>query len=100
MSIRVFLGSILFLVLVGFNTATDEVVVKETKVEVKADTVPFVVKEFDTIKNRKGLLTGIKHFSTPTEMELLLEKEGVKVHAHQIQNFDQLFWDPNAELEL
>ena len=52
------------------------------------------------VVNRKGLLTGIKHFSTPTEMELLLEKEGVKVHAHQIQNFDQLFWDPNAELEL
>ena len=52
------------------------------------------------VVNRKGLLTGIKHFSSPTEMQLLLEKEGVNVHAHQIQNFDELFWDPNVELEL
>ena len=29
------------------------------------------------VVNRIGLLSGEKHFSTPTEMQLLLEKEGV-----------------------
>ena len=52
------------------------------------------------VVNRVGLLSGEKHFSTPTEMQLLLEKEGVSVKNQQIQNFDELFWDPNVELEL
>jgi len=52
------------------------------------------------VVNRVGLLSGEKHFSTPTEMQLLLEKEGVTVKNHQIQNFDQVFWEPDVELEL
>ena len=52
------------------------------------------------VVNRIGLLSGEKHFSTPTEMQLLLEKEGVTVKNHQIQNFDQVFWEPDVELEL
>ena len=52
------------------------------------------------VVNRVGLLSGEKHFSTPTEMQLLLEKEGVTVKNHQIQNFKELFWDPSLELEL
>jgi len=52
------------------------------------------------VVNRKGLLTGIKHFSTPTKMQLLLENEGVKVQNQQIQNFKELFWDPNVDLAL
>jgi len=52
------------------------------------------------VVNRVGLLSGEKHFSTPTEMQLLLENEGVNVQNQQIQNFDELFWDPNVELEL
>ena len=50
------------------------------------------------VVNRVGLLSGEKHFSTPTEMQLLLEKEGVTVKNHQIQNFDQVFWEPILEL--
>jgi len=52
------------------------------------------------VVNRIGLLSGEKHFSTPTEMQLLLEEEGVVVEKHQIQNFDEVFWDPSIELEL
>lgn len=52
------------------------------------------------VVNRKGLLSGEKHFSTPTEMQLLLEKEGVEVKKHQIQNFEEVFWDPSVELEM
>ncbi len=52
------------------------------------------------VVNRKGLLSGEKHFSTPTEMQLLLEKEGIKVVNHQIQNLEQVFWDPSKELEM
>ena len=50
------------------------------------------------VVNKIGLLSGEKHFSTPTEMQLLLEKEGVTVKNHQIQNFDQVFWEPILEL--
>lgn len=52
------------------------------------------------VVNKKGLLSGEKHFSSPTEMQLLLEKEGVIVKNHQIQNFSEIFWDPNIELEM
>ena len=52
------------------------------------------------VVNRIGLLSGEKHFSTPTEMQLLLEKEGVNVEKQQVQNFKELFWDPSTELEL
>ena len=52
------------------------------------------------VVNRIGLLSGEKHFSTSTEMQLLLEKEGVNVEKQQIQNFKELFWDPSVELEL
>ena len=51
------------------------------------------------VVNKIGLLSGEKHFSTPTEMQLLLEKEGVIVKNRQIQNFKELFWDPSVELE-
>ena len=52
------------------------------------------------VVNRIGMLSGEKHFSTPTEMQLLLEKEGINVEKQQIQNFKELFWDPSGELEL
>ena len=40
------------------------------------------------------------HFSTPTEMEELLAKEGVQVEKDQIKNFKELIWDPSIELEI
>ena len=48
-SMRVIL-IVLFLVLVVCNSATVEVVVEETKVEVIVDSVPFIVEEVDKIK--------------------------------------------------
>lgn len=52
------------------------------------------------VVNRKGLLTGKIHFATPTQMQELLEAEGVKVLEDQVQDFEALFWDPKACLEL
>jgi methylated-DNA-protein-cysteine methyltransferase-like protein len=50
------------------------------------------------VVNSKGLLTGKHHFETPTTMKKLLEKEGVKVKKDQVQNFQEVFWDPKKEL--
>jgi methylated-DNA-protein-cysteine methyltransferase-like protein len=52
------------------------------------------------VVNRNGLLTGKMHFSSPNEMQLLLEKEGVSIINDQVQNFKTLFWDPSLELGL
>lgn len=52
------------------------------------------------VVNRLGMLTGKHHFATPTAMEELLAKEGVKVVNDQVQNFAQLYWDPAQELDL
>ena len=52
------------------------------------------------VVNRIGMLSGKNHFTTPTLMQELLEKEGIKVEGDQIQNFDQHFWDPMKELSL
>lgn len=50
------------------------------------------------VVNRKGLLTGKHHFDGTNLMQQLLENEGVTVIENQIQNFDELFWDPSKEL--
>ena len=52
------------------------------------------------VVNRSGLLTGKMHFSSPEEMQNLLEKEGIKVKKDQVVNFDKLFWDPGKELRI
>ncbi|MBC6401570.1 MAG: MGMT family protein [Ekhidna sp.] len=52
------------------------------------------------VVNRIGILTGKNHFATPTVMQELLEKEGVKVKDDQVLNFDQILWDPMKELRL
>lgn len=52
------------------------------------------------VVNRNGLLTGKFHFKTPTTMQELLEKEGIKVKNDKVVNFKEIFWDPNTELEL
>jgi methylated-DNA-protein-cysteine methyltransferase-like protein len=51
------------------------------------------------VVNRVGLLTGAAHFSTPTKMQELLEKEGVEIKNNQIVNFKSHYWDPNKELD-
>jgi methylated-DNA-protein-cysteine methyltransferase-like protein len=50
------------------------------------------------VVNRIGMLTGKHHFSTPTRMEELLNKEGIQVKADQVMDFRKLFWDPALEL--
>lgn len=52
------------------------------------------------VVNRNGELTGKHHFKTPSQMQELLEKEGIKVKNDKIINFDKHFWDPVKELEL
>lgn len=52
------------------------------------------------VVNRQGLLTGKMHFSSPTEMEEKLRKEGIQVIDDQIQNFKSIVWDPSEELKL
>ncbi len=49
--------------------------------------------------NRNGMLSGKAHFATPTLMEELLEKDGVKVENDMVTHFDRIFWDPAIELE-
>ena len=50
------------------------------------------------VVNRKGVLTGKHHFGGTSLMQQLLENEGIKVIDDQIMTFDQIFWDPNIEL--
>lgn len=46
------------------------------------------------VVNRVGLLSGKAHFSNSTEMQRLLESEGIQVKDDQIINFYDVFWDP------
>jgi len=50
------------------------------------------------VVNRNGMLSGKHHFKTPTLMEELLKKEGIKVKDDKIVDFDKKFWDPSEML--
>jgi len=50
------------------------------------------------VVNRNGMLSGKHHFSTPTRMQELLEKEGIKITGDTIEDFEKHFWDPAKEL--
>ena len=52
------------------------------------------------VVNRIGLLTGKMHFATPTQMQELLEKEGVKVKNDKVVDFKEIYWDPMLELDM
>ena len=61
----------------------------------------FVVKPkvpAQRVINRNGMLSGKAHFSTPTLMEELLQKDGIKVENDTVLEFDKVFWDPSLEL--
>jgi len=51
------------------------------------------------VVNRTGLLSGKHHFGNENEMQRLLEQEGIKVKDDQVQDFEQIFWDPQIILE-
>lgn len=50
------------------------------------------------VVNRLGRLTGKNHFPTPTLMQELLEKEGIRVEADAIVDFEKHLWLPEKEL--
>jgi methylated-DNA-protein-cysteine methyltransferase-like protein len=50
------------------------------------------------VLNREGRLTGKMHFGSPTRMQELLEKEGVKIKDDQVVELQKHFWDPMKEL--
>jgi methylated-DNA-protein-cysteine methyltransferase related protein len=50
------------------------------------------------VVNRNGMLSGKMHFETPTKMEELLKKEGIKVKKDTIVDFEKHFWDPATAL--
>ena len=50
------------------------------------------------VVNKKGLLTGKHHFDGTNLMQQLLENEGVVVIENQIQNLEEVFWNPIDEL--
>jgi methylated-DNA-protein-cysteine methyltransferase related protein len=50
------------------------------------------------VVNRNGMLSGKAHFGTPTAMEELLKKDGVKVKDDTVVDFEKHFWDPAVEL--
>ena len=52
------------------------------------------------VLNRQGLLTGRMHFVPPTQMQELLEAEGIKVSEDKVIEFEKYFWDPVKELAL
>lgn len=52
------------------------------------------------VVNRNGQLSGKAHFDTPTQMQELLEKEGVVINNDCIENFTNIFWDPSKELAI
>ncbi len=49
------------------------------------------------VVNRNGMLSGKMHFKSPTKMQELLEREGIKVKNDVILEFEKHFWDPNRE---
>ncbi len=52
------------------------------------------------VVNRLGLLTGKHHFSDPSQMQILLEKEGIEIVKDKVVDFQKIFWDPMKELSL
>ena len=52
------------------------------------------------VVNRVGLLSGKFHFATPDTMQNRLEEEGVVIVDDKVQDFKNVFWDPNQELAL
>jgi methylated-DNA-protein-cysteine methyltransferase-like protein len=50
------------------------------------------------VVNAKGMLTGKHHFETPTKMQELLEKEGIKVKNDCVVDFEKRLWLPKKEL--
>lgn len=46
------------------------------------------------VVNRNGQLSGKAHFATSTQMQELLESEGIVVEDDTVMDFNERFWDP------
>jgi methylated-DNA-protein-cysteine methyltransferase-like protein len=46
------------------------------------------------VVNSIGLLTGKMFFETPTQMQELLESEGIIIKNDKVQEFDKVCWNP------
>ncbi|MBC7885667.1 MAG: MGMT family protein [Saprospiraceae bacterium] len=51
------------------------------------------------VVNRKGELSGRRHFSTPTIMEEKLKNEGVEIQDNVVVHMQELFWHPREMKE-
>jgi methylated-DNA-protein-cysteine methyltransferase-like protein len=52
------------------------------------------------VLNRNGMLSGKMHFGSPTRMQELLVKEGVKIMNDHVVDLKKHFWDPVVELSV
>ena len=52
------------------------------------------------VVDRNGELTGKHHFANPSEMQHLLEKEGIEIKNDKIIDFKKYYWDPMVELAM
>lgn len=50
------------------------------------------------VVNSAGILSARHQFSTPVQMQQLLEKEGIKVAHNKVVDFTSVLWDPLREL--
>jgi methylated-DNA-protein-cysteine methyltransferase-like protein len=50
------------------------------------------------VVNRNGMLSGKHHFETPTAMQEMFEKEGIKIRDDQVVDFRRVYWDAEKEL--
>jgi len=48
------------------------------------------------VVNRRGALTGARHFESPTAMEERLRSEGVRFNAHGEVDLDAHLWTPGG----
>ena len=52
------------------------------------------------VVNRNGMLSGKHHFPPNKSMQQLLSNEGIVVAEDKIQNWNDVFWNPEEELRL
>jgi methylated-DNA-protein-cysteine methyltransferase-like protein len=52
------------------------------------------------VVNRNGMLTGKHFFADETEMQRMLEMEGVKIKDDRVLHLSICFWDPIVNLEI
>jgi methylated-DNA-protein-cysteine methyltransferase-like protein len=52
------------------------------------------------VVNSQGILTGRASWEDCRKMQQLLESEGICVENHRIKNWEKIFWNPLAEMDL